>query len=71
MMLRVKLQSGRKSYRGACVCARDRQRKFDVSKLQGRSVDGRGRERTKGKFVREVNKRMPGGVMVVWGRGGL
>ena len=56
MMLRVKLQLGEKNYRGWCV--RDRERKFDVSNLQGRCVDERWRETAKGKFVREVNERM-------------
>ena len=52
MMLKVKLQFGKKHFRG------DRTRssvgKFDVPKLQGRCVDERGKETLRGKFASRV-----------------
>lgn len=56
MMLLMKLHFGKKRFRGGVT--RGGERKFDVSKLQGRCMDNKGRETTKGKYVREVSERM-------------
>ena len=66
MMVRVRLQLGKKVFRSGC--AKSGERKFDVSKLtcqscqlsklKGRCRDERGRETTKGRFVSGVFERM-------------
>ena len=58
MMVRVRLQLGKKVFRSGC--AKSEGRKFDVSKLKGRCRDERGRETTKGRFVSGVFERMCG-----------
>ena len=52
MMLKVKQQFGRKTYRSGFKISIVG--KFDVSKLQGRCTDERGRETTQGKFVKSL-----------------
>ena len=52
MMLKAKLQIGRKTYRSGYK--RSIVGKFDVSKLQGRCTDERGRKTMRGKFVNKV-----------------
>lgn len=52
MMLKAKLQIGKKTFRSGSK--KDKAGKFDVSKLQGRCTDERGRETTRGKFVNKV-----------------
>ena len=58
MMVRVRLQFGKKVFRSGC--AKSGERKFDVSKLKGRCRDERGRETTKQRFVSGVFERMRG-----------
>ena len=58
MMVRVKLQFGKKIFRSGC--AKSGERKFDVSKLKGRCRDERGGEMTKGRFASGVFERMRG-----------
>ena len=58
MMVRVRLQFGKKVFRSGCV--KIGERKFDVSNLKGRCMVERGRETTKGRFVSRVFKKMCG-----------
>ena len=58
MMVKVRLQFGKKVFRSGC--AKIGERKFDVSKLKGRCRDERRRETTKGRFVSGVFERMRG-----------
>ena len=48
----MKLQIGKKTFRSGSK--KGIARKFDVSKLQGRCTDERGRETTRGKFMNKV-----------------
>ena len=56
MMLRMKLQFGRKNFKSRC--SGRLMEKYDVLKLQGKSVDDKGRTTTRGKFENEVCERI-------------
>ena len=56
MMLKIKLQFGRKNFKSRC--SGRLMEKYDVLKLQGKSVDDKGRTTTRGKFENEVCERI-------------